>query len=137
MTQRGGHHMKHRHTLAAAGLALLLIPGTSAAKLPAADVFAADGGMPSDIYRSWALFRDMSEDASVGGELRLADLSRWGHDNYRSAFYWCKRAAALGDGVAAADLWYMYASGHGAAGEREQAASFRDEAMLSEEGEQQ
>ena len=118
-----------------AGALALLMPRAAAATAP--DVFAADGGAPSDIYRAWDLFRSVSENASVGGELRLADLSRWSHDNYRSAFYWCRRAAALGDGVAAADLWYMYATGHGAVSEREQAASFRDTAMLSSAGEQQ
>lgn len=118
------------------GLGCLLAPGIRGAEVPR-DYYASDGGTPADIYRAWDLFRQVSGSASVAGELRLADLSRWNHDSYRSAFYWCRRAASLGNGIAAADLWYMYATGHGAVQDREQAASFRDTAMLSPEGEQQ
>lgn len=120
----------------ALGISLLLAPGIGSAQTPR-DTYAADGGMPGDIYRTWYLFREVSGSASVGGELRLADLTRWSRDGYRSAFYWYRRAAAMGNGIAAADLWYMYATGHGSVQDREQAASFRDAAMLSGEGEQQ
>lgn len=130
--------MKRTRLIAVCGLGLgcLLALGIGAAEVPR-DSYAAGGGTPADIYRAWDLFREVSGSASVAGELRLADLSRWNQDSYRSAFYWCKRAAALGSGLAAADLWYMYATGHGSVQDREQAASFRDTAMLSAEGERQ
>src|SRR5579859_4318035 len=65
------------------------------------DVYAAGGDSPADIYRTWALFNDLAHYGSVDGELRIADLYRRDRDEYR-------RAAANGDTVAAADLWYMY-----------------------------
>src|SRR5579863_5275182 len=78
------------------------------AKSSYADLYATDGGEPADIYRSWHLYKEMDGEGSVAGELRLADLTRWNRDGYHSTYYWYRKAAAEGDGIAAANLWYMY-----------------------------
>ena len=66
------------------------------------------------------------------GELRLADLSQRRHDEYRSAYYWYRRAAAQGDSIAAADLWYLYTTR--AAGDDSEAAGYYELATDSARG---
>lgn len=102
-----------------------------------ADLYAAGDESPADIYRSWYLFKQLSGSASVEGELRLADLSRRRHDEYRSAYYWYRRAAAQGDSIAAADLWYMYATRSGSAADDQEAMGYYELATDSDAGQRQ
>ena len=117
------------------GALLLLAACASAPK--SADLYAADGETPSDIYRSWQLFNEMQGDGSVEGELRLADLSRRQRDEYRSAYYWYRKAALEGDAVAAANLWYMYETRSEEAADNQQAMSFYQLAAQSDAGQRQ
>jgi TonB family protein len=94
--------------MGASALAALCGCAATPSHAPNADLYATDGGEPADIYHSWHLYKEMDGEGSVAGELRLADLTRWSRDGYRSAYYWYRKAAAEGDGVAAANLWYMY-----------------------------
>lgn len=94
--------------IGASALAALCGCAAAPSRASYADLYAADGGEPADIYRSWHLYKEMDGEGSVSGELRLADLTRRSHDGYHSAYYWYRKAAAEGDGVAAANLWYMY-----------------------------
>ena len=93
------------------------------------DVYAAGDESPGDIYRSWYLFNRLADSASVEGELKLADLSQRRHDEYRSAYYWYRRAAAQGDGIAAANLWYLSTAQTDSA--RPEAATPRPQAITS------
>lgn len=117
------------------GALLLLAACASAPKN--ADLYAADGEAPTDIYRSWQLYNEMQGDGSVEGELRLADLTRWQRDEYRSAYYWYKKAALEGDAVAAANLWYMYETRSEQAADNQQAMSFYQLAAQSDAGQRQ
>lgn len=117
------------------GALLLLAACASAPK--SADLYAADGDTPADIYRSWQLYNELQEDGSVEGELRLADLSRWHSDQYRSAYYWYTKAASEGDGIAAANLWYMYETRSERAADNQQAMTFYGIAAQSDEGQRQ
>ncbi|HEV7164035.1 MAG TPA: energy transducer TonB [Gammaproteobacteria bacterium] len=104
------------------------------AKPMSGDVYAADGDAPADIYRAWHLYKELDGNASVEGELRLADLSQWRWDVYRSAYYWYRRAAAGGDGVAAANLWYMYETASDSARDNQEAMGYYEMAVASDEG---
>ncbi|HEU5399176.1 MAG TPA: TonB family protein [Gammaproteobacteria bacterium] len=116
--------------------ALLLLAACASAPRNA-DLYAADGEAPTDIYRSWQLYNEMQGDGSVEGELRLADLTRWQRDEYRSAYYWYKKAALEGDAVAAANLWYMYETRSEQAADNQQAMSFYQLAAQSDAGQRQ
>jgi len=102
-----------------------------------ADVYAAGDGSPVDIYRSWYLFKELDGNASVKGELRLADLTSWKQDQYRSAYYWYRRAAAGGDTIAAANLWYMYETRSESAGDNQEAMGYYQLAADSDAGQRQ
>ena len=101
------------------------------------DLYAADGDRPADIYRTWALFNDLAHYGSVEGELRIADLYRRDRDEYRSAYYWYRRAAANGDTVAAADLWYMYQTRSDKPGDNALAMGYYQLAADSDAGQRQ
>ncbi|HEV2112379.1 MAG TPA: energy transducer TonB, partial [Gammaproteobacteria bacterium] len=101
------------------------------------DLYAADGEQPADIYRSWQLFNELAGYGSVEGELRIADLRRWDRDAYRSAYYWYRKAAADGDAVAAANLWYLYETRSESAGDNQEAMGYYKFAADSEEGQRQ
>ena len=98
------------------------------------DLYAADGEQPADIYRSWYLFNELAGYGSVEGELRIADLKRWDQDEYRSAYYWYRKAAAGGDGIAAANLWYLYETRSESPGDNQQAMGYYQEAAGSDAG---
>ena len=117
------------------GALLLLAACASAPK--GADLYAADGETPSDIYRSWQLYNELQDDGSVEGELRLADLNRWQRDQYRSAYYWYTKAASEGYGIAAANLWYMYETRSDKAADNQQAMTFYGIAAQSDAGQRQ
>lgn len=124
-------------TISAAALAALMSMSAYAADMPghgSGDLYAADGATPGDIYRSWYLYQEMADDASVSGELRLADLRRWGREDYRSAYYWYTRAAYEGDGVAAANLWYMYTVRSDRSADNQKALGFYEIAKASDAG---
>ena len=105
------------------------------AKPKSGEVYAVGDESPGDIYRSWYLFNRLAGSASVEGELKLADLSQRRHDEYRSAYYWYRRAAAQGDGIAAANLWYMYETRSGSADS--EAAGYYELAQDSDAGQRQ
>lgn len=122
--------------LGLSGCAGTLAPhGVEHPKPKAGDVYAAGDESPTDIYRSWYLFNQLAGSASVEGELKLADLSQWRHDEYRSAYYWYRRAAAQGDGIAAANLWYLYTTR--SAGGDSEAAGYYELAQDSDAGQRQ
>ena len=98
------------------------------------DLYAADGEQPADIYRSWYLFNELAGYGSVEGELRIADLKRWDRDEYRSAYYWYRKAAASGEGIAAANLWYLYETRSESPGDNQQAMGYYQEAAGSDAG---
>ena len=132
------------HALAAllAGIGLAGCAGTmqSAAhqgRSAQGDLYAADGGQPADIYRSWALFNELAHYGSVEGELRIADLYHWDRDEYRSAYYWYRKAAADGDPVAAANLWYMYETRSGRPEDNQEAMGYYQLAADSDAGQKQ
>ncbi|MFI4920056.1 MAG: TonB family protein [Gammaproteobacteria bacterium] len=108
--------------------------GLEHAKPKAGDVYASGDETPADIYRAWHLYKELDGSASVEGELRLADLSKWKLDVYRSAYYWYRRAAAGGDGVAAANLWYMYETASDSARDNQEAMGYYEMAVASDEG---
>lgn len=101
------------------------------------DVYSADGDAPADIYRTWPLFNELAHYNSVEGELRIADLYRRDRDEYRSAYYWYRRAAADGDTVAAANLWYMYETRSDKASDNALAMGYYQEAADSDAGQKQ
>jgi len=98
------------------------------------DLYAAGDATPGDIYRTWFLYQQMADGGSVAGELRLADLGRWQHERYRSAYYWYTRAAYEGDGVAAANLWYMYTVRSERSADNRKALGFYEIAKQSDAG---
>jgi TonB family protein len=98
---------------AAALIALVALSGcagTMQSRGAEADLYAADGSSPADIYRSWYVYQRLTSNYSVAGQIALADLHYLKHDSYRSAYWWYRKAAADGDTIAAADLWYLYTS---------------------------
>lgn len=106
--------------------------------MPRSDaLYAADGETPGDIYRSWQLYQQMADEGSVAGELRLADLYRWQSEAYRSAYYWYTKAAYEGDGVAAANLWYMYTVRSDRSADNQKALGFYEIAKTSDTGQRQ
>jgi TonB family protein len=124
--------------LALSGCAGAMGPrGVEHPKPKAGDVYAAGDESPTDIYRSWYLFNQLAGSASVEGELRLADLSQWRHDEYRSAYYWYRRAAAQGDGIAAANLWYLYTTHAASGSDNPEAAGYYELATDSDAGQRQ
>jgi len=129
--------------MAARALAAMLMSAallflTACASAPkSADLYAADGETPSDIYHSWQLYNEMQDDSSVEGELRLADLTRWHQTQYRSAYYWYTKAASEGYGIAAANLWYMYETRSERPADNQEAMTFYDIAVQSDEGKRQ
>jgi len=116
--------------------------GTMQSRGAEADLYAADGSPPADIYRSWYVYRQLASNYSVAGQIALADMHSLKHDGYRSAYWWYRKAAADGDTVAAADLWYLYTSreageqGHEEAGEEghPEAMGYYQEAMETDAG---
>jgi TonB family protein len=119
--------------ISAIAFASLVSVSASAADMGGA-VYAAGDETPGDIYRTWQLYQAMSDDQSVAGELRLADLGRWQHEHYRSAYYWYTRAAYEGDGIAAANLWYMYTLRSDRAADNQKALGFYEIAKASDAG---
>ena len=124
--------------------ALLLIPALGLASLggcasatPPHDVYAAGDERPSDIYKSWYLYQELTDNNTVAGQISLADLSLRGKDGYRSAYYWYRRAVLDGNAIAAANLWYLYTDGHKGPGEAPEAVTFYHLAAQSEEGRRQ
>jgi len=128
---------------AAIGLAGCATPGgmqpmgARAAHSAAGDVYASDDAAPSDIYHSWYLFNELAHYGSVEGELRIADLARWDRDEYRSAYYWYRKAAANGDPIAAANLWYMYETRSTRPEDNQEALGYYQLAADSEAGKRQ
>lgn len=115
----------------------LLLLAACASTPKNADLYGVDDQAPTDIYRSWDLFNALQDDGSVEGELRLADLSHWQRDEYRSAYYWDRKAVEAGYGVAAANLWYMYETRSDRPADNQQAMSFYQIAAQSDEGQRQ
>lgn len=111
--------------------------GAGSARAKVADVYAAGDESPGDIYKAWYLFKELDGSASVKGELRMADLSQWQWDLYRSAYYWNRRAAAQGDGIAAANLWYMYETRSESPADNQEAMGYYQLAVDSDSGQRQ
>ena len=136
------HLRRSAASLLASGFVLLILSGCATATAShvaharpmSGDVYAVDGDAPADIYRTWHLYRELDGSASVEGELRLADLSQWRWDEYRSAYYWYRRAAAEGDGIAAANLWYMYETASDSPRDNQEAMGYYELAAASDEG---
>ena len=119
---------------ALSGCATTMSAHSAQARTASGDVYAADGDSPGDIYRAWHLYKELDGNASVKGELRLADLTQWRVDEYRSAYYWYRRAAADGDGIAAANLWYMYETASESARDNGEAMGYYEIASGSDAG---
>jgi TonB family protein len=104
---------------------------------PSHDVYGLGSDKPSDIYKSWYLYRQLADNNTVAGEISLADLSLRKSDGYRTAYYWYRRAVLDGNAIAAANLWYLYTSNHSGPGEDPEAVTFYHLAAQSDEGRRQ
>lgn len=111
--------------------------GGCATTAPAHDVYGVGNDKPSDIYKSWYLYRELADNNTVAGQISLADLSLRKNDGFRSAYYWYRRAVLDGNGVAAANLWYLYTEGHKGPGEDPEAVTFYHLAAQSDQGRRQ